>query len=84
MAMRDQTITRMMFKAAPDQTVEITFEPVGTTFRLSSEEYIFLQLQESVVASLELVVWPNGVGVWVPYPGNYVILNSEGAELDRL
>ena len=80
----DQRMTRLIFKAAPGQSVEVCFEPVGTTFRLNSEEYIFLQLPELAVSSVEVVVWPNGVGVWVPYPGDYTILDSNEQELDRL
>jgi hypothetical protein len=79
-----ESSTRLVFKAAPEESAEICFEPVGTTFQLISGQSVALQLPLSAVASVEVVVWPNGVGVWVPYPGDYVILDGEGRELDRL
>ena len=78
--------TTLTFKGNPYQSVdvEVTFEPVGTTFRLGQGDLIYLRLPTSAIADTEIVVWPNGIGVWVPYPGDYVILDAAGEELDRL
>ncbi|MFJ6574194.1 hypothetical protein ACIQNU_43070 [Streptomyces sp. NPDC091292] len=76
----------LKFTAAQGERVEVCFEPVGTTFSLVDGESIYLRTPMESVASLEIVSWPNGVGVWVPYPGTgeYAILDSEGEELDTL
>jgi len=74
----------LKFAAAQGASIEVSFEPVGTTFRLEDEDFVFLRTSIAVVGSIEVVVWPNGIGVWVPYPGDYTILNRHGIELDRL
>jgi hypothetical protein len=74
----------LKFAAAPGAAIEVCFEPVGTTFRLVDGDFVFLRVPVAAVPSIEVVVWPNGIGVWVPYPGEYVILNSDGMELDTL
>lgn len=78
------TLTRLKFKAAYNAEIEVCFEPIGTTFRLASDDFIFLELPIDVVSNVEVVVWSNGIGVWVPYPGDYAVFDSEGNELDRL
>ncbi|WP_117215643.1 hypothetical protein [Allorhizocola rhizosphaerae] len=80
----DAATTRLRFKAAYNASVEVTFEPVGTTFALAPEDFIYLELPIGALPEVEVVVWQNGIGVWVPYPGDYVILDSNGNELDRL
>jgi hypothetical protein len=80
----DVATVDVKYVAAGDGTVEICFEPVGTTFSLMSGEWIFLRAPVEAVPKIEVVVWPNGIGVWVPYPGEYLVLDSEGKELDRL
>lgn len=82
-ALEQETID-LKFAAASGASIEVCFEPVGTTFALDDEDFVFLRVPVDAVASIEVVVWPNGVGVWVPYPGDYVILDREGRELDRL
>lgn len=74
----------LKFSAAKDIVVEVCFEPIGTTFSLTDGDYIFLRLPTSVVPSIEIVAWPNGVGVWLPYPGNYAILDRNRIEIDKL
>ena len=76
--------TRLRFKAAYNTSVEITFEPVGTTFALRPDEFISLELPTNALPEVEVVVWSNGIGVWVPYPGEYTIFGSDDNELDRL
>jgi hypothetical protein len=83
MVMSEPT-TLLTFAAAGPEPVEVCFEPVGTTFELVDEQSVSLQLPLSVVSEVKVVVWPNGVGVWVPYPGDYTILDPDGRELDRL
>ncbi len=79
----DQVVD-LKFVAARGASVEVCFEPVGTTFSLSDGEAVFLRTAISNVASLEVVSWPNGIGVWVPYPGDYAIIDSKGDEIDTL
>jgi hypothetical protein len=79
-----QRTVDLKFAAATGATVEVCFEPVGTTFSLTDGEYVYLRAPIDVIGSIEMVVWPNGIGVWVPYPGDYAILDREGNELDRL
>jgi hypothetical protein len=76
--------TRLRFKAAYNANVEVTFEPVGTTFALAPDDSVYLELPIGALPEVEVVVWQNGIGVWVPYPGEYVIFDSDGNELDRL
>lgn len=80
----EQTTVDLKFKAADGVSVEVTFEPVGTTVNLLDGEFVYLRAPMAAVASIEYVIWPNGIGVWVPYPGDYRILNQAGVELDRL
>ncbi|MGW4215350.1 hypothetical protein ACWEIJ_45770 [Lentzea sp. NPDC004789] len=74
----------LKYLAAGDSPVEICFEPVGTTFRLTEGQSIFLRVPLEALPKIEVVVWANGIGVWLPYPGDYVVLDSDGKELDRL
>jgi hypothetical protein len=80
----DMATVDLKYAAAGDSPVEICFEPVGTTFSLIDGQWIFLRTPLEAVPKIEVVVWPNGIGVWVPYPGDYIVLDSEGKELDRL
>jgi hypothetical protein len=80
----EDQLVDLKFTAAPGQNVEICFEPVGTTFSLSDGQSIYLRTEAKNLASVEIVSWPNGIGVWVPYPGNYAILDADGMELDQL
>lgn len=80
----DVATVDLKYAAAGDSPIEVCFEPVGTTFRLTAGQWVFLRTPLEAVAKIEIVVWPNGIGVWVPYPGDYVVLDSEGNELDRL
>lgn len=63
---------------------EIGFEPIGTSFVVEGGDWLTLELPVSAVADVEIVVWPNGVAVWVPLPGDYLVRDSSGSELDRL
>jgi hypothetical protein len=62
----------------------ITFEPIGTRFEVAYEDHLTLELDVDVVGELEYVTWPNGMAVWVPYEGDYIVRDSAGNELDRL
>ena len=79
-----EQVVDLKFVAAPGGSVEVCFEPTGTTFALSDGEAIFLRTAISNIASLEIVSWPNGIGVWVPYPGDFAIIDSKGNEIDTL
>lgn len=81
---KENQVVDLKFMAAQGENVEVCFEPVGTTFSLSDGESIFLRTAIANVASLEIVSWPNGIGVWVPYPGDYAIVDSKGNEIDTL
>jgi hypothetical protein len=77
-------LVNVKFTAARDETVEVCFEPVGTTFSLFDGQSVYLRTDVKNLASLEIVSWPNGIGVWVPYPGDHTILDADGKELDTL
>lgn len=81
---KGEQVVDLKFAAAQGESIEVCFEPVGTTFSLSDSEAIFLRTAISNVAALEIVSWPNGIGVWVPYPGDYAIIDSNGNEIDTL
>ncbi|WP_312871050.1 hypothetical protein [Streptomyces lonarensis] len=81
---KEDQVADLKFSAAQGESIEVCFEPVGTTFSLSDGEAVFLRTAISNVASFEIVSWPNGVGVWVPYPGDYAIVDSQGNEIDTL
>ncbi|RQX16521.1 hypothetical protein DDE19_14785 [Micromonospora ureilytica] len=80
----DMGTVDLKYSSVGDEPVQVCFEPVGTTFVLQKGESIYLRLPIETVAEVETVVWPNGIGVWVPYPGDYVVLDEAGSELDRL
>lgn len=74
----------LKYSAARGSKCELCFEPVGTTFSLFDGQSVYLRVPVDLVSKIEIVVWSNGVGVWVPYPGDYVVLDESGNELDRL
>ena len=76
--------TSIKLSAASGASVEIGFEPIGTSFELAEDESIFLELPIDAVAELQIVSWHNGMAVWVPYPGDYVVYDAAGNVLDRL
>lgn len=76
--------TAITLKAPPAGAVEIGFEPIGSAFTVRDGDFVVLELDAASVARLEFVSWPNGIAVWVPYPGDYVVRDSAGQELDRL
>lgn len=76
--------TTMKFSAAKGSSSEIGFEPIGTSFVLEDGEYVILELPAAAVPDVEIIAWPNGIAVWVPFPGDYVVFDSAGRELDRL
>jgi hypothetical protein len=76
--------TSIKLTAAHRATIEIGFEPIGTSFTLKDDEWIVLELPIDAVGQLEFASWPNGLAVWVPFPGDYVVYDSSGNELDRL
>ncbi|MDT0489775.1 hypothetical protein RM717_04575 [Streptomyces griseus] len=82
----DSSSTMDMKLAAADGPARITFEPGGTAFTLAAEEFLTLRLEPDVVPAVEITVWPNGISVWLPYPGesDYIVLDSEGREVARL
>lgn len=81
----DEVLVDLRFSSSNDEVMELCFEPVGTTFRLNRNDVIYLRMPISAVPNLEVVMWPNGIGVWVaPYPGEYIILDGNKVELDRL
>ncbi|MFE4830008.1 hypothetical protein [Streptomyces sp. NPDC056672] len=79
---KGEQVVDLKFIAARGESIEVCFEPVGTAFSLSDGEAVYLRTAISNVASLEIVSWPNGIGVWVPYPGDYAIIDSKGNEID--
>ncbi|MFJ7191044.1 hypothetical protein [Streptomyces bacillaris] len=72
--------------AAADGPARVTFEPGGTAFTLEAEESITLRLDPVLAPSVEINMWPNGISVWLPYPGesDYIILDSDDHEVARL
>ncbi|MEW1724885.1 hypothetical protein [Streptomyces sp. NPDC093109] len=72
--------------AATDGPARVTFEPGGVVFALAAEEFVTLQFDPSLASSVEINIWPNGISVWLPYPGqsDYVILDSDDHEVARL
>ena len=80
----DNKRTSIKLSAAYGAKVEIGFEPIGTSFELSDDASIFLELPIEAVGELQIVSWPNGMAIWVPYPGDYVVYDGAGNVLDRL
>lgn len=81
---RDESRTTIKLSAARGTAVEIGFEPIGTSFDVADGDWVILELPAESVAELEFVAWPNGIAVWVPFPGDYVVFDSAGNELERL
>jgi hypothetical protein len=61
-------IANFKFSAAAGTTCEVCFEPLGTSFTLSGGQSIYLRGPAERLAAVEVVYWPNGLGVWVPHP----------------
>lgn len=76
--------TSVKLASAHGATIEIGFEPIGTSFTLKEDQWIVLEMPIEAVGQLEFVAWPNRLAVWVPFPGDYVVYDSSGNELDRL
>lgn len=75
---------RLKISAARGHSSEIGFEPIGTSFVIEDGNWLFLEMPVAAISEVEVVAWPNGVAIWVPWPGDYVVLDSAGSELDRL
>ena len=76
--------TTLKISVAKGASSEIGFEPIGTSFVLEGGDWLILELPISAVPDVEIVSWPNGIAVWVPFPGDYIVFDSSGTELDRL
>ncbi len=76
--------TTLKISVAQGASSEIGFEPIGTSFVLDGGDWVTLELPVSAVAQVEVVSWPNGIAVWVPFPGDYIVFDSSGNEMDRL
>ena len=82
-------VRRLLYEGSDSEPVEGKranergFEPIGTSFVVEGGDWLTLELPVSAVADVEIVVWPNGVTVWVPLPGDYLVRDSSGSELDR-
>ncbi len=48
--------------------------------------FFFLRMPTAELTSLEIYVWPNGISVWLPYPGksDYVVLDAQDEEIGRI
>ncbi|MGO1056127.1 hypothetical protein [Crossiella sp. CA198] len=79
----DDTVL-LKFAAAPGATVSVSFEPIGSSFSLSDGDFVHLRTPAANVGKIEVVVWPNGISVEVPYPDEYAILNRDGDVIDWL
>lgn len=75
---------RVKFSAAKDSVADVGFEPFGNRYQLLDADFIFLELPTAAVSQMEVVFWPNGPAVWLPFPGDYRVLNAEGELLDNL
>lgn len=76
--------TTFKISVAKGASSEIGFEPIGTSFVVEGGDWLILELPISAISEVEIVSWPNGIAVWVPFPGDYIVFDSSGAELDRL
>ncbi|WP_198154328.1 hypothetical protein [Catenuloplanes japonicus] len=72
--------------SATNEPIRITFEPLGDAFELDPDEFLFLRMPTAELTSLEIYVWPNGISVWLPYPGksDYVVLDAQDEEIGRI
>jgi 2'-5' RNA ligase len=70
---------------AAEGNVRITFEPLGEVVELKRDEVAYLRVPVEAIAATEIYVWPNGISVWLPYPGesDYVVVDANGDELLR-
>ena len=78
--------TRLKFvgQSGTDGFAEVGFEPIGSLFKLSNDDWIELELPLSAVGRMELFIWPDGLQVWVPYGEDYRVFDSTGTVIDRL
>jgi hypothetical protein len=76
--------TTLKISVAKGHGAEIGFEPIGTSFVVGGGDFLVLDLPANAVREVDIVHWPNGIAVWVPFPGDYIVFNSSGTELDRL
>ncbi|KQZ16483.1 hypothetical protein ASD51_31570 [Streptomyces sp. Root55] len=71
-------------KVAADRTVGFTLmvEPLGVSYELEPEEFMFLEFSSSRIDELEITYWVGGVSVWIY--GDVIVIDQGGKEVDRL
>ncbi|WP_433759521.1 hypothetical protein [Nocardia sp. CA-135398] len=74
----------LKFGSVPGATIVVQFEPLGTLFEVSDGDYVVLRAPLHAVGSIEVLGFPSGISVWVLHGEEYIILDRNGAELDRL
>lgn len=79
---KDTKSVRLTFKAPPKGAAEFQFEPLGASFVVRDGDFLTLEVPRTAVEDVEMVAWPSGVSVWVPYPRTYCVRDSKGHELD--
>ncbi|MEV0299190.1 hypothetical protein [Nocardia sp. NPDC050710] len=80
----DPATVDLKFSAARGETVEVQFEPLGTTFNLSDGDCLYLRTPLDAVPHMEFQVWPNGIAVWVAHGADHRVLDRDGNQIDAL
>lgn len=77
----------IQFSAAPKSTISVFFEPLGGEYRLTDGETVFFRIPRRLIGSVEYVVWPDGLSVWLTYDkdeqADFIVLDQNMEELDR-
>jgi hypothetical protein len=77
----DDPLTHIKIRAANGPTL-VQFEPLGDTVDLEQDDWITVRTDPATPFTVEIVVSPTGLSVWLPYPGQgYVVSDSKGEEL---
>ena len=78
---REDPSTRIKLRAF-DGPTGVTFEPLGDTVDLERDDWITVRTDPATPFTVEIVVWPTGISVWLPYPGQgYVVSDSKGEDI---
>lgn len=62
----------------------IQFEPLGTHFLLSDGDYVVLRTPLRVLETMEVLLGPEVLSVWVDHTVESVVLDRHGNEIARL
>lgn len=81
---KPQTIDLKYGSISGGPEICIWFEPFATTFELSDGDYVILRTPRHTLESMEVLLGPGGLQVWVDHTVESLVLDRHGNEIARL